>query len=427
MEFSHNVLNLPMTVSSLAGSTVTNTMTYTYLGDGTRVGARVSNPDAQGYSGMRYRGSFVYDVTADGVHSLQSVAVSTGRLIALTGTNGTISFESDGFITDHLGNVAAVVNLSAPASTSNANVILEQDEYYPFGTKMEAAGMKNQATNRYRLAGKEEQDIAGMDLGLLDFGARYYDAYVGRWNAIDPLAHKYFGMSPYNYCGNDPVNFFDPDGSYIKVCQNEDGTYSVLGGELDDDMNIYVYTQDENGEYTVRGESIGETATPYSFYDTDLKEDGSSPKGWADGAVINPNDKSGISFLEKATDPSVSLTEYILKARGGKEWDFKLTNGTKNIKGKNHTYVNRGMPIGQNTSGKTVYASARDIGNIAAGKVAGSHGLSWELTAKGTDKYQIMQCKKAKTEISPEGPSTKYAQHLGWNMSKSAIVRQIKK
>ena len=138
LEFTHNVLNLPMTASSLAGSTVTNTMTYTHLGDGTRVGARVSNPDATGHSGMRYRG----------------------------------------FITDHLGNVAAVVNLSAPASTSNANVILEQGEYYPFGT-------------------------------------RYYDAFVGRWNAIDPLAHKYFGMSPYNYCGNDPVNKFDPLGDLL--------------------------------------------------------------------------------------------------------------------------------------------------------------------------------------------------------------------
>lgn len=43
-----------MTASSLAGSTVTNTMTYTYFGDGTRVGARVSNHAAAGYSGMRY-------------------------------------------------------------------------------------------------------------------------------------------------------------------------------------------------------------------------------------------------------------------------------------------------------------------------------------------------------------------------------------
>ena len=75
-------------------------------------------------------------------------------------------------------------------------------------------------------AGKEEQDIAGMDLGLLDFGARYYDSFTCRWNAVDPLAHKYFPMSPYNYCGNDPVNFLDPDGNAWLPVTNE-------GGELD--------------------------------------------------------------------------------------------------------------------------------------------------------------------------------------------------
>lgn len=42
--------------------------------------------------------------------------------------------------------------------------------------------------------------------------ARYYDSFIPRWNAVDPLAHKYFSMSPYCYCGNDPVNRFDPDG-----------------------------------------------------------------------------------------------------------------------------------------------------------------------------------------------------------------------
>ena len=44
LEISSNVLNLPMTVSETNGTTVKNTMTYIYLGDGTRVGARVSNP-----------------------------------------------------------------------------------------------------------------------------------------------------------------------------------------------------------------------------------------------------------------------------------------------------------------------------------------------------------------------------------------------
>ena len=83
--------------------TMGGTMTYTYLGDGTRAAARVG-AEATSYAGKRYRGTFVYDVTAGGVQSLESVAVSTGRLIALTGTNGAVSFESDGFITDHLGN-----------------------------------------------------------------------------------------------------------------------------------------------------------------------------------------------------------------------------------------------------------------------------------------------------------------------------------
>ena len=187
-------------------------MTYTYLGDGTRVAARVGTSPTS-YAGKRYRGSFVYDVTSGGAQSLESVAVSTGRLTALTGNNGAVSFESDGFITDHLGNVAVVVNLSASSATSTDNAILEQNEYTPFGTKLNVSGLKTQTANRWRYAGKEEQDIAGMNLRLLDFGARYYDSFTCRWNAVDPLAHKYSSMSPYNYCGNDPVNKFDPDGN----------------------------------------------------------------------------------------------------------------------------------------------------------------------------------------------------------------------
>ena len=49
----------------------------------------------------------------------------------------------------------------------------------------------------------------------------------------------------------------------------------------------------------------------------------------------DPNDNSGIDFLNEATDPSVSLLKYMWNARGGKVWDFKLTNGTKGIKKKN--------------------------------------------------------------------------------------------
>ena len=249
LEIHNNVLNLPMRVeqssTGTSAGTMGGTMTYTYLGDGTRVAAR-AGASSSNYAGKRYRGSFVYDVTAGGVQNIESVAVSTGRLIALTGTNGAVSFESDGFITDHLGNVALVVNLSASGGTQTDNVILEQNEYTPFGTKLSVSGLKSQAANRWRYAGKEEQDIAGMNLRLLDFGARYYDSFTCRWNAVDPLAGKYPGLSPYNYCAGDPVNLTDPTGRSIGDFFNLWG--KLIGSDGKDDGKKYLVLDNEEAK-----------------------------------------------------------------------------------------------------------------------------------------------------------------------------------
>ncbi|MEM1357972.1 MAG: RHS repeat-associated core domain-containing protein [Bacteroidota bacterium] len=62
----------------------------------------------------------------------------------------------------------------------------------------------------YRYNGKEYQD----QLGLYDYGARWYDPAIARWNAVDPLADhpNLLSWSPYQYTYNNPIFYNDPTG-----------------------------------------------------------------------------------------------------------------------------------------------------------------------------------------------------------------------
>ena len=116
--------------------------------------------------------------------------------------------------------------------------VVEQSDYLPFGTKTVNPAHASMQANRWRYAGKEEQDFGSLNLGLLDFGARMYDPFTARWTAVDPMAGKYTSYSPFNYCGENPIGLFDPDGRtiYIYYGQNNSQVFIYTGKENEDEI-----------------------------------------------------------------------------------------------------------------------------------------------------------------------------------------------
>ena len=141
-----------------------------------------------------------------------------------------------------------------------SGTVRERFDYYPYGTVSRAWTSSSTTDNsgkRFRFGGKEIAGAALTDLSgtgpapsapYLDFGARLYSPRTATWLSPDPMAEKYYGISPFVYCAASPGNLVDPGGAdwYIDTYS---GYYTWFEGNEDRDGFLY---------YGPRGSLLGE-------------------------------------------------------------------------------------------------------------------------------------------------------------------------
>jgi len=107
--------------------------------------------------------------------------------------------------------------------SSSQAVIIQENHYYPFGMQIAGLELDLDSKNRYKFNGKELQD--DHDLDWHDYGARMYDAQIGRWHVVDPMADERNWLSPYNYVQNNPMMRVDPTGALDEPVYDSNGRY----------------------------------------------------------------------------------------------------------------------------------------------------------------------------------------------------------
>lgn len=249
----YNFLNLPILIQFGDGSSIT----YLYDANGTKL--RTTHIINGVTTTTDYCGNVIYE---------------NGVLKMLITEAGYITFPDKVYhyyLQDHQGNKCVVIN--------DTGAVEQMNLYYPFGGIYSSTN----TGQPYKYNGKELDTKHG--LNWYDYGARHYDAALGRWHAVDPMAEKYDRMSPYVYCGNNPVNGIDPNGMDWYQ-NNETKYYTWHKGEEQREGYTYIGSK---GSVLGEFESIidGILTDPKGFNTRSLYSEGFT-------FDIAPNDKGGL-------------------------------------------------------------------------------------------------------------------------------------
>ncbi len=178
-------------------------------------------------------------------NTIEAVYHSEGRIVN-SGSNANPTWEYQFHLKDYLVNNRIVFRDNGSGQAE----LLDHTDYYAFGMS-HAGNFPKNTTNKYQFGGKEFN--SDFDWNALDFGARWYDATLGRWNVVDPLSSDFAPWSPYSYTFDNPIRFIDPDGKapFDNYYRNAAGDIVMIERTGDTVDNFYTVSDNSDGQSTV--------------------------------------------------------------------------------------------------------------------------------------------------------------------------------
>lgn len=199
---TYNHINLPVKITFAGFS---KTIDFVYNANGTKLSKKITNGGT--VTTTQYAGGYVYEQVNANPMALQFFGTSEGY-VAVNAGNYTYIYQYK----DQVGNVRLSYGKNPGTGTVQ---IVEENNYYPFGVRHAGSNigvnpLGNGVANKFKYNGQESETTLGLNVTEMTF--RQYDAAIGRFYNIDPLAEQAYGWTPFRFGYNNPVSFRDPLG-----------------------------------------------------------------------------------------------------------------------------------------------------------------------------------------------------------------------